>query len=142
MIEKAFKHRCALKFIAIFVAFTGIIIVILFFTLSGHEIKIYAESIRVFMKSHNDFQSSIIKAYVIEAVLASLLIVFIAGYASHKSSEPIYRMQSVLNSLLATFRMRPVVFRENDQLEGIASGFNAMLMGLRDRFEAIGIAYD
>jgi hypothetical protein len=38
--------------------------------------------------------------------------------------------------------MKPVVLRENDQLEGVANGFNAMLKGLKDRFGAIIIAYE
>jgi methyl-accepting chemotaxis protein len=142
MIDKRFEHRFALKFIGIFVAFTGIIIVILYFTLTGHEIKSYAESIRLFMESQNAIQSSILTAYLIEIIIASLLVVFIAVFASHKISGPIYRIQTVINGLLTNLHMKPVVLRENDQLEGVASGFNVMLKGLQDRFGAISIAYE
>jgi methyl-accepting chemotaxis protein len=94
------------------------------------------------MNSQNALRSSIIKAYIIESVVASLIVVFIAVFASHKISGPICRIKMVLNSLLTTLHMKPVVLRENDQLEGVASGFNVMLKGLKDRFGAISIAYE
>jgi glycerol uptake facilitator-like aquaporin len=103
MIDKRFEHRFALKFIGIFVAFTGIIIVTLYFTLTGREIKSCAESVRLFMESQNAIQSSIVTAFLIETIIASLLVVFIAVFASHKISGPIYRIQTVINGLFDDF---------------------------------------
>lgn len=142
MIKKGFERRFILKFAGIVVAGTGLVTLSLYLALPGHEITNYAESIRSFIRGHSSLPTSMTKAYLVGSIVTSVIIVLVAVFTSHKIAGPVYRLKTALNGLLTTLRAKPLTFRKGDQLEDAASGFNAMLKGLEDRFGAIISAYE
>lgn len=142
MIEKGFERRFVLKFAGIVLAGTGIIALSLYLALPGQKITHYGESIRSFIRAQSSLSPSITKAYIVESIVAPLIVVFVAIFASHKIAGPLYRLRTVLNGLLTTLRAKPVTLRKGDQLKYAADGFNAMVKGLEDRFGAISEAYE
>ncbi|MBI5739609.1 MAG: hypothetical protein HZA16_02710 [Nitrospirae bacterium] len=140
MIERRFERTFVLKFSGIILMCIGIVALFLYFTLPRGEMFQYAELIKFFVTADKTLSRSLTRAFIVESVVGTLIIVLVAVFTSHKIAGPIYRFRAAFSEMTSTLRIRPVVLRRYDQLQNTAVGFNNMLKGMEERFAEISEA--
>lgn len=137
MIGRTFERNFILKFTGIVLAGFGLMIWGLYMAIPRGDIREYGEAIRSYLEADIAVDRAIIMSYVIESIIAPVIVILIAVFASHKIAGPVYRLKVALQELIMLRKTRPVGFRSYDQVHETAAHFNAMLDGLHERFRVI-----
>ncbi len=142
MIERNFERKFILRFAGILIAGAVLNALFLYLALPKQEITCYADSVRSCIEAKRAMPPAIMKAYIIESIMAPLIVILVALFTSHKIAGPIFRIRTVLSQMATTLGAQPIVLRHDDQLQGAAISFNRMLKGLDDRLTSVIDAYE
>lgn len=142
MIEKGFKHKFILSFTGIVLTGLGVMALAFYFIIPDSVTRHYVDAIISFVKADDALSGVVRAALAAEAIVLSGVVVLVAVLTSHKIAGPVYRLRRTLNDLVNTGKAGPIAFRNDDQLQAAAGGFNTMIKGLDERFRAISEAYE
>ena len=79
----------------------------------------------------------IITAILIQLIIASIIIILVAIFYSHKIAGPVYRLKMILSGYLAGEEIKDVKFRSTDFIPGVSKFFNEFFKSQKKRKELI-----
>lgn len=137
-IDLAFQMRFVFKFCTILIA-SFLLIGGGMFVISQHPKTVAIENTEILLKStsHLIFPELALILLVV-AAFASLVVLFLTLFVSHKIAGPIFRMKKELEFVQAGDLTRKFSIRNSDQLQELARSLDTMTQTLRKKHLMIG----
>lgn len=130
--ERRYQARFLLRLALLFALGTSFLFLVLF-TVFSRNLTGDFSSVFYALRHFAEFLFPIIAISVLAFVLLVCgAVAIICIYDMHKVAGPIYRMEMALEEYISGDPVRPVFFRQGDQIQPLAAEFNAFVGRLRE----------
>jgi len=132
-IKKDFQGRFMMGAFAV-IFLSGACSALLVYWLTGGDLQAQAQSAHVNIANASDrLGISVMLGNLTSLVIAGVVAVISALYASHKIAGPLYRFEALCKDVAIGNLNTVTKLRENDQLQALATAFADMVVQLREQ---------
>jgi hypothetical protein len=121
------------KIAAIMAASVAAALAILYFFLDKDVSGSYGAAFRLLAETHDRLNVYITAAVLVQLVISSVVVYFVALYFSHKIAGPIFRLKVVLQQYMDGEEIEKVSFRKTDFIPGVSRIFTNFFLYLGNR---------